>query len=577
MKRVRTHTVRGRYIQIVCLLVITILVILSFFSWRTFQVTVESRGKTYMESAVHMLASQMDQEYQHVLQISQHMTSIGVVGKKVNEILQSKNMYDLGEAKREMTGSLQTVTAIGKQVELALYYEPNTQEIFATTYPPISTFSLTEGINTVRQTRSISFHAVHKSQSRFSDYPVLSVSWPDHFSAGQDLIIYVEVRTSMSELLKEINLNAGSAYSLIQMSNKGEICYCSDPAFLQGSDLETVYLSEENFGTSDHLVWCRNRSQSGFDYVLVITKTSFYTSVLQWLDYLIIGVLMALVLMGGAILLFNRKILHKLQFIVEAVNAVQRPELIMTQQRTGLAEYDNLMNRFEILLAYARQLIEEVKSQEEEKSKLELETLYYQINPHFLMNSLNSLYWLARLNEQKEISNYVHHLMELLNYSLGRIGEGPTLRRETEILKDYIALEQMKRSFFVTYDIEEGSYLDAPAPRLFLQPVVENAISHGLDTDGHLSIAVHPDENGAILIIEDDGCGIEQEQLKQLRSMELIRQNGGIGLRYTVSMLKQFYGDNCSIRLENRETGGTRVTMRLGMWKEGFHDPGSDH
>ena len=577
MRKQPIRTVRGRYILIIILLVFSILIVLSFFSYQMIQTTIENRGKSYMESSTRMIAHQMDEEYQHVLQISQHMTSHGVVGKQVNEILRSEDMYDLGEAKRAMIRNLQTVTAIGKQVELATYYMPENSSIFATTFLPRDSFSPTEGLRTVRKTKSVTFHAVHESQSRFSNHDVLSVAWPDTFASDLDLIIYVEARTSVPEMLEEVNAEETNGYMLFQLTPEEEICYCSNPTCLKEMAGKICFSGEDGFRMSNEMVWCKNQSASGFYYVLAIPRSVFYQHVLHWFDYLITGVLIALILVAAAVYLFNRLILQKLQMIVDAVNAVSRPELRMTSQRTGMMEYDNLMERFENLLEYARQLIEEVKRQEEQKAKLELERLYYQINPHFLMNSLNSLYWLARLNHQKEISEYTHRLMELLNYSLGRSGKGPTLRRELEVIRDYLALEQMKHSFSVDYQIEEGSYLDSPTPRLFLQPVVENAVSHGMDTDGHLRISVHPDDSGTILTIEDDGCGIEPERLRMLQTMEQIQEHAGIGLRYTVSMLRQFYGNAALLKLENRPEGGTRATIRLYMWKESFHDQGTHH
>lgn len=89
-----------------------------------------------MESATHLLAEQIDQEYAHILQIAQHMTVNGMAGKQVNEILRAQTVYDLGEAKRALSVGLQTITAIGNQIELALYYSPSDNEIFATTFSP---------------------------------------------------------------------------------------------------------------------------------------------------------------------------------------------------------------------------------------------------------------------------------------------------------------------------------------------------------------------------------------------------------------------------------------------------------
>ena len=565
------RTVRGRYVLIISFLVISILVVLSFFS------SIESRGRAHMDSAIRMISQQLDEEYTQALQISQHMTSRGVVGKQMNEMMRAKDMYELGEAKRKLSSNLQTVTAIGKQVELALYYSPDEDSITATTFLPKDTFNPSQGLPIARQTRSVTFHAIHESQSRISNHPVVSIAWPDTFISDRNLIIYVEVRTSVPELLKEINEEDASGYMLFQLTKDGEICYCSNQEYAN-QEASSLCLDEpELFGISDHLVWCKNQSNSGYTYVLAIPRSTFTEHMFQWIDYLIIGLIIAIILIGVAVVLFNYLILRKLQLIVDAVNAVSRPELFMTSHRTGMMEYDNLMERFEDLLEYARQLIDEVRTKEEQKSRLELETLYYQINPHFLMNSLNSLYWLARLNKQKEISDYVHHLMEILNYSLGRGEKDPTLRRELDISRAYLALEQMKHRFTVIYEVEEGAYLDSPTPRLFLQPVVENAVSHGMDTDGHLKITVRPDESGALLMIDDDGCGVEPERIQEFNSLDSIRNHGGIGLRYTASMLRQFYGEDCTLMLENKPEGGTRAIIHLGMWKEAHHDSSADY
>lgn len=237
MQRKLSRTVRGRYLIIISFLVLSILAVLVFFSIRILRTTVESRGKAYMESSLHMLARQVDQEYRHILQISQHMTSEGVVGQQVNEILRAKDSYDLWEAKRVFTKSLQTVTAIGEQVELALYYALEDGEVFASTYLPRTDFSLSDKLKTVRNTRSIAFHAIHRSQSRISDHPVVSVCWNDTFVNEKEFAIYVEVRSSLSDLLQEMNVNEDSDYTLLQLTRTGDLCFASDPDF----DTEKIF------------------------------------------------------------------------------------------------------------------------------------------------------------------------------------------------------------------------------------------------------------------------------------------------------------------------------------------------
>lgn len=97
---------------------------------------------------------------------------------------------------------------------------------------------------------------------------------------------------------------------------------------------------------------------------------------------------------------------------------------------------------------------------------MEFEKLLYQINPHFLLNTLNSIQWMAQMSHQREISEFVQRLKKLLSYNLGKEGSQTTLRMELEIVKEYIALQQMRYDFIIEMNIEDGSYLDQPTVRM---------------------------------------------------------------------------------------------------------------
>ena len=114
---------------------------------------------------------------------------------------------------------------------------------------PKDNFNPAQGLPIARQTRSVTFHAIHESKSRFSNHPVVSVAWPDTFLSDRNLIIYVEVRTSVPELLKDINEEDASGYILFQLTKDGEICYCSHQEYANQDASALCFDGSELFGT----------------------------------------------------------------------------------------------------------------------------------------------------------------------------------------------------------------------------------------------------------------------------------------------------------------------------------------
>ena len=176
-------------------------------------------------------------------------------------------------------------------------------------------------------------------------------------------------------------------------------------------------------------------------------------------------------------------------------------------------------------------LMDNARYAEKEKRHLQLDNLYYQINPHFLLNALNSLHWLAMMSNQQDIVQYVHQLNSILSYSLGKTTGIITLRTELRVADDYVKLQQMRYDFNFSMDVEEGAYLDTPCARLILQPVLENAICHNMNEFGSLLLEVHPHDDGHVCIrIRDDGAG-----MKALPSEGLLLRDvsdSGIGFKY---------------------------------------------
>ena len=150
------------------------------------------------------------------------------------------------------------------------------------------------------------------------------------------------------------------------------------------------------------------------------------------------------------------------------------------------------------------------------------------------------------------------------------------MRSEIDIVKNYIALQQMRYDFVIEMNVEEGEYLEQPTVRMLLQPLVENAIRYGLGEDEKISIQVFCDNkrNLAVITIWDSGPGLRQEEIDQINEpfdykLETGQsENRGIGLRYVKAMLNSFYEGQTSLFVNSKKGKGTKITILLPVRKQ---------
>ena len=231
------------------------------------------------------------------------------------------------------------------------------------------------------------------------------------------------------------------------------------------------------------------------------------------------------------------------------------------------------MNEVEQMKEQIRNLIDDVVEKEKNIQRTEYEKLLYQINPHFLLNTLNSVQWMARMSKQNNIMEFVQRLKRLLSYNLGKEGMQTTLRTEIDIVKDYIALEQMRYDFVIEMNVEEGRYLEQPTVRMLLQPLVENAIRYGLGDDEKITIQVFEDNIRGLagITILDSGNGLTQEEIYHPLAYDvkkLQHATRGTGLRYVKPMLDSFYEGETTLFVNCKKGYGTKITILIPIQEE---------
>jgi quercetin dioxygenase-like cupin family protein/ligand-binding sensor protein len=249
------------------------------------------------------------------------------------------------------------------------------------------------------------------------------------------------------------------------------------------------------------------------------------------------------------------------------VNAIMR---IMKDMAKNIAEYSVIKNT-KTELGKKERLIKEIAENEsvlEESLKMVRdEVLDIQINNHFLFNTLNAIASMAVQDNSMKTYDAVIELSNMFRYSLRNKSSSILLKDEIEYLRNYIALQQLRYgdNLRVDFDIPE-ELANVKIPFNCLQPIVGNSFKHGFKNkkrEIRIEIRVEPGERCMKLVIEDNGMGMEKNDLEQL--LERLKEGKGrnSGWMMIYSKLRSFYGEKFTIDIDNRPEGGIRVTLLL--------------
>lgn len=230
-------------------------------------------------------------------------------------------------------------------------------------------------------------------------------------------------------------------------------------------------------------------------------------------------------------------------------------------------------------------LYQQVISTETEKRDSQLKALQYQINPHFIYNTLGAIQIMATLNHQKEIGDCVYSLTRILRETLVNTKQLIPLSKEIQILSYYIDIMQTryKKRLAVTFEIDNG-FDDFLVPCQILQPIVENSIMHGLSYklnldqgDPQLKIEVKGHQKGMVIRIYDNGIGMDPYRTLLVSETEKNAENGQktqsfqIGLNNIERRVKLFFGDSYGLEIQSEQNDYTAISIVLPCTKEVPH------
>ena len=366
-------------------------------------------------------------------------------------------------------------------------------------------------------------------------------------------------------------LDAGS--ELMIVDSEGAVLSCAGEKD-RGSHfpwMEKLVNSKGGFAKNGMLYSYQKVGKWNFYLVNGVPIEDFYLSILRMLPILIVAVLVMILvsLVIGRRLI--RRLYHPLDYLVGEMNRVAegRLDVRICGENTG-EDFQKLAKGFNYMMDEIDALMHRVQQEQIQKERIRFNALQSQIQPHFLYNTLECIHWQAEVEGSREISTMVSALAQYYRICLSRGRDIIELWEELEHVRNYLIIQNMRYDNIIEYEMKIPQlYWNVKIPKLTLQPLIENAIYHGIKCKegckGKIEVNVQKEENTLILTVSDNGCGMTEEKIRLMNEKISSFQNDGYGVQNVNKRIELLFGSQYGLRYRSNESRGITVEIYLPL------------
>ena len=386
---------------------------------------------------------------------------------------------------------------------------------------------------------------------------------------------YLVVSLYQEDLRQLLENKYGGQGNLILLSPYWRPVYCAQPSLAASLApvLRERLLAGETLDGAAGDYWYMVEHHQATGLYLVLQRPQVFTRDTMGLMYTV-SLFSALICVGLSVLLslkLSRQMSRPIQRLHTAISEVVHNNLDVYVSPGQNDELGELAQRFNGMVVALKHNQEELVENEKELNQAQIRMLQAQLNPHFLCNTLDTMKWISKINKVPQVALMSTNLADILRFCISP-EEFVPLRRETEILQRYMEIQKIRLSGEFTFQIQVPEELeDCLVPKMIFQPLVENAILHGLDGLDRGSIRVTAREEAGVLriIVEDDGRGLPETMLGAYAGRDRALSQGHLGLYNVDTILLKYYGAGYGLYLDNRPDGtGAVVTATLPIRRE---------
>lgn len=453
---------------------------------------------------------------------------------------------------------------------------------------------LKSGLDVTRESWFI--NALEKTENQHFSYPhvqyifdsnenqyrwVISVSRAVELTEGtsttQGVLLVDLSYSSLEHLFDGVTTGKGGYVYLI--SNDGQILYhpkiqLIDSGRMQENNKVAAGYKDgnhqEEFQGKARIITVKSIGYTGWKIIGVTPKNVVSLNSIKtrlFIVFLITLILSILALINSYI---SSRITNPIKELEKSVGVLEEGNLETPVSIGGSYEIQHLGNSIKNMAKQIRVLMDDIVAEHEAKRKQEFDTLQSQINPHFLYNTLDIIVWMIENEQKAEAVKAVTALARFFRISLSKGKSIITVRDELEHVRNYLMIQQMRYKNKFTYAIDASEEcMELASLKLVLQPLVENAIYHGMefmDGDGEIILKVWRVGEDLCFMVKDNGLGMQPQQVAALFSREVhpaSKKGSGIGVKNVNERVKLYFGERYGLSIESEPDEGTAITIRL--------------
>ena len=602
LKFYRNLPIRRKLLLILYIQIIIPLIFLGYLSYRSSEEMIKKKSVEHSQDILHMIELRLMDYVENLTIISQDLLYDKKIYGILNDGVGQKDPLENYERENEINNILKKVVLSRNEVQSICLVSRDRR------YYPANDNSKAVSIESILPYESL-LEAARKGQGRVVWYldskdRMVENIFLARMVYNQDNfmeigLLAILVRKEFIDTVYEGLTKSMQNIAFISPDNELIACRNPDDKYLTGLDPVRNFTNGRESrvdGKAGVLVSYISLKNPDWKVVTYTTLKELYKDADLLREKIILLCILSVLILSILNLYIAVDFIGPINRLVKGMKKVQKGEGGVYVEDDRGDELGFLSKTFNEMSQEIHHLVTWVYREQLTRKEAELKALQSQINPHFLFNTLESINWMAQLNNVPEISDTVTDLSALMEASIGRDDRLISLGEEFTYADKYIAL--LKRRFEDRIELRKDvqpETTDIKIPRLLVQPLIENAVYHGIEKSrgkGIINLNSHISDGMLVIEVIDNGMGMDKDELEALndrlamdndtyfKSLNRIR-NKSIGIANVNRRIKLFYGESYGLAIESETGGYTRVVLRIpldhNLTKEGYYVQGSDY